>query len=40
MAGYLFAREAEQTAIRTVISGRLAGLDADVIRMRLRDSYV
>ena len=40
VAGYLFAREAEQTAIRTVISGRLAGLDADVIRKRLRDSYV
>ncbi len=39
-AGYLFAREAELTAIRTVISGRMAGLDPDVIRQRLRESYV
>lgn len=40
VAGYLFAREAELTAIRTVISGRMAGLDAEVIRQRLRESYV
>lgn len=40
VAGYLFAREAELTAIRTVIAGRMAGLDPDVIRRRLRASYV
>lgn len=40
VAGYLFAREAELTAIRTVISGHMAGLDPDVIRQRLRESYV
>ena len=40
VAGYLFAREAELTAIRTVLSGRLAGLDGEIIRQRLRESYV
>lgn len=38
--GYLFAREAEQTAIRTVMAGRRAGLDGEVIRQRLRTCYV
>ncbi|WP_243152295.1 V-type ATPase subunit [Pseudoflavonifractor sp. 524-17] len=38
--GYLYAREAEVTAIRTILSGRMAGLNADTIRERLRDSYV
>lgn len=40
VAGYLFAREAEQTAIRVVMSGRMAGLSADEIRRRLRRSYL
>lgn len=40
VAGYLFAREAELTAIRTVMAGRMAGLDAEIIRRRLRESYV
>ena len=40
VAGYLFAREAELTAIRTVMAGRMAGLDAEIIRQRLRESYV
>lgn len=40
VAGYLFAREAELTAIRTVMAGRRAGLDGDVIRQRLRAAYV
>lgn len=40
VAGYLFAREAELTAIRTVMAGRMAGLDAQIIRQRLRESYV
>lgn len=38
--GYLYAREAEITAIRTILSGRMAGLSADIIRERLRDAYV
>lgn len=38
--GYLLARESELTAIRTIMAGRKAGLDADIIRQRLRVSYV
>ena len=38
--GYLYARESEFTAIRTILSGRMAGLDGDTIRERLRVSYV
>ena len=38
--GYLYARENEMTAIRIIMSGRLAGLNGDTIRERLRDSYV
>ena len=37
--GYLCARQAEATAIRTVMSGRLAGLDGETIRGRLRRTY-
>lgn len=37
--GYLYAKEAELTAVRTVFAGRAAGLDADTIRRRLRESY-
>lgn len=37
--GYLCARQGEATAIRTVMSGRLAGLDGDTIRSRLRRTY-
>lgn len=37
--GYLYAREAEQTAIRTILSGRMAGLEGDAIRQRLRRTY-
>lgn len=37
--GYLYAREAELTAIRTIMSGRLAGQSGDVIRSRLREPY-
>ena len=40
VAGYLFAKEAELTAARTVMAGRMAGLEADEIRRRLRRSYV
>ena len=37
--GYLYARESEFTAIRTILSGRMAGLDGDTIRERLRECY-
>lgn len=38
--GYLFAIECEISAVRTVVSGRLAGISPDAIRERLRDLYV
>ena len=38
--GYLYAREVESTAIRIIMAGRIAGLDTDTIRERLRESYV
>ena len=38
--GYLYAKEAELTALRTILSGRLAGLDGDTIRARLRKAYL
>ncbi len=38
--GYLYAKEAEFTAVRIIMSGRLAGLESGIIRERLRDSYV
>ncbi len=38
--GYLYAREAEATTIRIIMTGRMAGLDTDIIRERLRESYV
>ena len=37
---YLYAKEAELTAIRTILAGRRAGLDRAVIRERLRETYV
>lgn len=40
VAGYLFARESELTAIRTVMAGRMAGLDGDALRRRLRATYL
>ena len=40
VVGYLLAREAELTATRTVMAGRMAGLDGEVIRRRLRRTYV
>ena len=40
VVGYLYAREAELTAVRILMMGRMAGLDGDVIRERLRDCYV
>ena len=37
--GYLYAREQELTAIRSIFAGRAAGLDGDTIRSRLRRTY-
>ena len=38
--GYLAAKEAEFTAVRIIMSGRMANIPGDVIRERLRESYV
>ena len=40
MIGYLYARDAEFTAIRIILTGRLAGLPTETIRERLRECYV
>ncbi len=40
VVGYLCAREAEATAIRTILSLRKAGVKAETIRERLRECYV
>ena len=40
VVGYVCAREAEATAIRTILAGRKAGLSGEAIRERLRDCYV
>ncbi|MBR4992207.1 MAG: V-type ATPase subunit [Clostridia bacterium] len=37
---FIAAREQEQRNIRIIVSGRLAGLPADTIRKRMRESYV
>lgn len=39
VVAYLYAREAEATAIRIILGGRMAGLDGSTIRQRLRRSY-
>jgi len=38
--GYLAAKELEFTAVRVIMSGRMAQLDGETIRERLRESYV
>jgi V/A-type H+-transporting ATPase subunit C len=40
VVAYLAAKESELVAARIILTGRLAGLPADTIRERLRDSYV
>lgn len=40
LIAYLAAKDNEFTAVRIIMTGRLAGLSADVIRERLRDAYV
>ncbi len=39
LIAYLAAVESEITAVRMILTGRLAGIDPDVIRERLRDMY-
>lgn len=38
--GYLVAKELEFTAVRIIMSSRMAGISGDVIRERLREAYV
>lgn len=38
--GYLAAKEAEWMAVRTVLSGRMAGVPTEALRERLREQYV
>jgi V/A-type H+-transporting ATPase subunit C len=40
LIAYIAAREAEVISIRTIMSGRKAGVSPDVIRERLREAYV
>ena len=40
LLGYLAARETEYTNLRILLLGRLAGLPPELIRSRLRRSYV
>lgn len=40
LIAYLAAKDSEFTTVRIIMTGRLAGLSADVIRERLRDAYV
>ena len=40
LVAYMAAKENEITAARIIMSGRMAGVPADSIRERLRDSYV
>ncbi|MCL2084179.1 MAG: V-type ATPase subunit [Oscillospiraceae bacterium] len=39
IVAYIAARETEFTAVRIILAGRLAGLPADALRERLRESY-
>ena len=38
--GFLAAKEIEFTAVRIIMSSRMAGIDGDTIRERLRAAYV
>lgn len=40
VVAYLAAKENEFTAVRIIMSGRMAGLDPETIRERLREAYV
>ena len=38
--GYLVAKEIEFTAVRIIMASRMAGIDGETIRQRLREAYV
>ena len=38
--GYLVAKEIEFTAVRIIMSSRMAGITGETIRERLREAYV
>ena len=40
VVGYLAAKEIEFTAVRVILTGRMAGLNGEAIRERLRETYV
>lgn len=40
VVAYVMAREAEVVSVRTLLIGKLAGLDQDALRARLREIYV
>ena len=40
VVGFLAAKEIEFTAVRIIMSSRMAGIDGDTIRERLRAAYV
>ena len=40
VVGYLAAKEIEFTAVRIILTGRMAGLSGEAIRERLRETYV
>ena len=40
MAAYIYARETEVKTVRIIMSGKINGIDADIIKERLRDAYV
>lgn len=40
VVAYIAAKDTEMTAVRIIMTGRLAGLQPDVIRERLREAYV
>lgn len=40
VVAYLYAREAEETAVRIILNGKLAGLSRATMEERLRDAYV
>ncbi|MCI1959612.1 MAG: V-type ATP synthase subunit C [Clostridia bacterium] len=40
MVAYIYAVEMEVKTVRIIISGKINGIDTDVIRERLRDAYV
>ena len=40
MVAYIYARETEVKTVRIIMSGKINGIEADIIKERLRDAYV